>query len=429
MALLILLAIMFLLVGFGFSIWAAMGISGVVYILIRGGYSLKVVVSSLFNGVDNQSLLAIPLFILAGELMNRAGITKKLADFAEYFVGRLKGGLAYVAIIVNVIMAGISGSAIADATAVSSVMLPAMKEKKYDPEFSASINAAAAVIGPIIPPSIPMIFLGAISGLSIGKLFLGGFIPGLMMGLFLAVIVFLEFRKKDRPTAPQQKKYTFASLAGLFKESFLAIIAPVIVILGVVLGIVTVVEVAVLANVYILLISLFVYRSIKWKDLFGIVGRAAIFSSTMMILFGIVGLYQYIAVSEQLDLQVMNLITAAHLNKYTFLLIVNVFFLIWGCLMDAIPGMLIFFPVLMPVAIKLGIDPIHFGVIVVINLMIGLITPPIGGLLFLTTKIAKIPFDRLSRRITPNTIALILVLLICTYVPSFVTFLPRLFFR
>jgi tripartite ATP-independent transporter DctM subunit len=313
MALLVLLAIMFLLVGFGFSIWAAMGISGVVYILIRGGYSLKVVISSLFNGVDNQSLLAIPLFILAGELMNRAGITKKLADFAEYFVGRLKGGLAYVAIIVNVIMAGISGSAIADATAVSSVLLPAMKEKKYDPEFSASINAAAAVIGPIIPPSIPMIFLGAISGLSIGKLFLGGFIPGLMMALFLAVNVFLSCRKMDLPTAPEQKKYTFASLFGLFKESFLAIIAPVIVILGVVLGIVTVVEVAVLANVYILLISLFVYRSIKWRDLFGIIGRAVIFSSTMMILFGIVGLYQYIAVSEQLDLQVMNLITAAHL--------------------------------------------------------------------------------------------------------------------
>ncbi len=428
MALLILLAIMFLLVGFGFSIWAAMGISGVVYILIQGGYSLKVVVSSLFNGVDNPNLLAIPLFILAGELMNRAGITRKLADFAEYFVGRLKGGLAYVAIIVNVIMAGISGSAIADATAVSSVLLPAMKEKKYDPEFSASINAAAAVIGPIIPPSIPMIFLGAISGLSIGKLFLGGFIPGLMMALFLAGNVFLSCRKMDLPMAPR-KKATFSSLFELFKASFLAIIAPVIVILGVVLGIVTVVEVAVLANVYILVISLFVYRSIKWRDLFGIIGRAAIFSSTMMILFGIVGLFQYIAVSEQLDLQVMNLITAMHLNKYTFLLIVNVFFLIWGCLMDAIPGMLIFVPVLLPVAIKLGIDPIHFGDIVVINLMIGLITPPVGGLLFLTTKIAQIPFDRLAHKITPNIIALICVLLICTYVPPLVTFLPNLFFR
>jgi tripartite ATP-independent transporter DctM subunit len=428
MALLILLAIMFLLVGFGFSIWAAMGISGVVYILIRGSFSLKMVISSMLNGVDNSSLLAIPLFILAGELMNRSGITRRLADFAEYFVGRLKGGLAYVAIIVNVIIAGISGSAIADASAVASVMLPAMKERGYDKEFSASINASAAVIGPIIPPSIPMIFLGAISGLSIGKLFLGGIIPGLMMGLFLAVTVFIACRKMVVKAAPL-KQYTFASLFKLFRESFLAIIAPLIVILGVILGVVTVVEVAVLANVYILLISLFVYRSIKWKDIFGIIGQAVMFSSTLMILFGIVGLYQYIAVSEQLDQQVMGLLTAWHLDKYAFLLVVNVFFLIWGCLMDAIPGMLIFFPVLLPVAIKLGINPIHFGVIVVLNLMIGLITPPVGGLLFLTSKISGVPFDRLSRKIVPYIIALVLVLLVCTYVPALVTFIPNLFFH
>jgi len=404
-----------------------MGISGVVYILFRGSFSLKMVISSFLNGVDNPSLLAIPLFILAGELMNSSGITKKLANFAEYFVGRLKGGLAYVAIIINVILAGISGSAIADATAVASVMLPAMKEKGYDPEFSASINASAAVIGPIIPPSIPMIFLGAISGLSIGKLFLGGFIPGLMMGLFLAVTVFIACRKMVVQTA-QPKQYSFSSLFRLFRESVLAVIAPLIVILGVILGVVTVVEVAVLVNVYVLLLSLFVYRSIKLKDLFPIFARTILFSSTLMILFGIVGLYQYIAVSEQLDQQVMGVITAWHLNKYTFLLIVNVFFLIWGCLMDAIPGMLIFFPVLLPVAVKLGIDPIHFGDIVVINLMIGLITPPVGGLLFLTTKLAKIPFNRLARKIVPNIIALVAVLLICTYVPPFVTFLPNLFF-
>jgi tripartite ATP-independent transporter DctM subunit len=428
MALLILLAIMFLLVGFGFSIWAAMGISGVVYILIRGSFSLKIVVSSMLNGVDNVNLLAIPLFILAGELMNRAGITKKLADFAEFFVGRLKGGLAYVAIIVNVIVAGISGSAIADATAVASVMLPAMKERGYPKEFSACINASSAVIGPIIPPSIPMIFLGAISGLSIGKLFLGGFIPGLMMALFLSATVFLAFRKKPRPVVVA-KQYTFPSMFKLFRESFLAVIAPIIVILGVVLGIVTVVEVAVLANVYILIISLFVYRSIKWRDIFPAIGRAVLFSSTLMILFAIVGLYQYIAVSEQLDQQVIALLSTWHLNKYMFLLIVNVFFLVWGCLMDAIPGILIFFPVLLPAALKLGIDPIHFGDIVVLNLMIGLITPPVGGLLFLTTKLADIPFDRLSRSIVPYIIALVLVLMICTYVPALVTFLPNLFFR
>jgi tripartite ATP-independent transporter DctM subunit len=273
-----------------------------------------------------------------------------------------------------------------------------------------------------------MIFLGAISGLSIGKLFLGGVVPGLMMGMFLAVTVFLTFRKKVPQAAPA-RQYNAATLFQLLKDSILAIIAPLIVILGVVLGIVTVVEVAVLANVYILVISLFVYRSIKWKEIFGIVARAVLFSSTLMILFGIVGLFQYIAVSEQLDKQVTNLLAAWHLGKYGFLLIVNVFFLIWGCLMDAIPGMLIFFPVLLPVAISLGIDPIHFGVIIVINLMIGLITPPVGGLLFLVSKISTVPFDRLSRAITPYTVALLLVLLLCTYIPELVTFVPSLFFK
>ncbi len=426
MNLLILLAVMFVLVGFGFSIWAAMGISGVIFLLIQGASSLKVVVSTMMTGVDSSTLVAIPLFILAGELMNRSGITRKLADFAQFFVGRLKGGLAYVAIIVNVILAGISGSAIADATAVSSVMLPAMKEKGYDKEFSASINAASAVIGPIIPPSIPMIFLGAISGLSIGKLFLGGFIPGLMMGLFLAFAVFMHFRGKRRPVV--EKRYDLPTMLRLFRDSALAIIAPLIVILGVILGVVTVVEVAVLANVYILLISLFVYRSIKFREVLGFVRNAILFSSTLMILFAIVYLFQYIAVSEQLDKKVLALLTAWHLGKYAFLAIVNVFFLIWGCLMDAIPGMLIFFPVIMPVALQLGIDPIHLGVVVVLNLMIGLLTPPVGGLLFLMSKVANVPFDRLARAVTPYTLTLLLVLVIITYVPQLVLFLPNLFF-
>ena len=196
---LILFVLLFLLIGLGFSIWTSMGISGMIYILIRGEVSLKILASTMVSGIDIPSLVAIPFFMLAGELMNYAGITRKLADFADFFVGRFRGGLAYVAIVVNVIMAGVSGSAVADASAVSSVLLPAMKERGYDRPFAASINAAAAVIGPIIPPSIPMIFIGVISGLSIGRLFLGGVIPGLIMGLFLAVTVALFTRKKNYP--------------------------------------------------------------------------------------------------------------------------------------------------------------------------------------------------------------------------------------
>lgn len=420
----ILFLLLFLLIGFGFSIWTSMGISAMIYILIRGEVSLKILASTLVSGVDIPTLVAIPFFMLAGELMNASGITRKLADFSEVFVGRFRGGLAYVAIIVNVIMAGVSGSAVADASAVSSVLLPTMKEKGYDQPFAASINAAAAVIGPIIPPSIPMIFIGVISGLSIGRLFLGGVIPGLIMGLFLTVAVALFTRKKNYPVS-----YTQLDVSGflrLLRDTIFALIAPLIIVLGVVFGIVTLVEVAVLANFYILIVSLFIYRSVGFKDIKRIFSKAAVFSTSIMIIFAVVGLYQYIVASEQLGEKLGLLVANMNLNQFTFLLLANVFFLFMGCILDAVPVMLIFFPVLLPAATKLGIDPTHFGVIVVINLMIGLLTPPIGALLFLEAKIADLEFDILIRHIWPYTLVLIIVLLLCTFIPQLVLFIPNL---
>ncbi|HUX22200.1 MAG TPA: TRAP transporter large permease [Spirochaetia bacterium] len=423
----ILFVMLFTLIGFGFSIWASMGISGLLYILVRGQFSLNILASTMVGGVDSSSLVAIPFFMLAGELMNRSGITKKLADFAEYFVGRFRGGLAYVAIAVNVVVAGVSGSSVADASAVSSVMLPTMKERGYDKSFSASINAAAAVVGPIIPPSIPMIFIGVISSLSIGKLFLGGFIPGLLMSVILVITVAIKMRKKSDLVI--RKEFTAPAMFAILRDTFFALVAPVIIILGVVLGIVTILEVAVLANFYILFISLFVYRTVKFRDLPKIFADAAVFSTSIMIIFAVVGLYQYIVASEQLGDKLVHLITAWHFSRFTFLLAANAFFLFMGCLLDAVPVMLIFFPVLLPVALQLGIDPVHFGVIVVMNLMIGLLTPPIGALLFLEAKIADIQFERLVRAVWPYTVALIGVLLLCTYVPQLVMFIPNLFFK
>lgn len=423
----LLFIMLFILIGLGFSIWSAMGISGLIYILILGEFSLKIVASHLVSGVDSMSLVCIPFFMLAGELMNKAGITKKLAEFADYFVGRFKGGLAYVAIVVNVIMAGVSGSAVADASAVSSVLLPTMKERGYDKAFAASINAAAAVIGPIIPPSIPMVFIGVISGISIGKLFLGGVIPGLMMGVVLSVMVVINCRKKDYPVI--KKKLTAKTFHRLLKDTFLAIIAPLIIILGIVLGVVTLLEVAVLAVLYILLISLFVYKSITFKEIPKIFAKAGVFSASIMIIFAVVGLYQYIVAFEQLGAQIGNLIAMLYLSKFHFLILTNIFFLFMGCILDAVPVMLIFFPVLLPLALQLGIDPTHFGVIVVINLMIGLLTPPIGALLFLVTKIADIEFEKLVRHVWPYTLSLIFVLVLCTFIPQLVMWIPNLVFK
>jgi tripartite ATP-independent transporter DctM subunit len=419
---------MFLLIGFGMSIWLAMGISAAAYILLQEEMSLRLVASSMVAGVDIPTLVAIPLFILAGDLMNRSGITRKLVELADYFVGRFKGGLAYVAVIVNVIIAGVSGSAVADASAVSSVLLPAMKQRGYDKAFSASINGAAAVIGPIIPPSIPMIFIGIISGISIGKLFLGGVIPGLLMAGALCIVIFILSRRRGFPVAVVRHEIVLRTLLPLLRDSFFAVIAPLVIILGVVFGVVTLVEVAVLANVYVLAISLVVYRSIAWKEIPGIFVHAGVFSCAIMIIFAVVGLFQYIVAFEQVGESLGALLVTLDLDKYTFLLLANIFFLVMGCVLDAIPIMLIFFPVLLPTAIQLGVDPTHFGVVVVLNLMIGLLTPPIGVLLFLEAKIADLPFGELVRAIWPFTLALIGVLFLITYVPGLVMWLPNLVF-
>ena len=423
----LLFVFLFAFCALGFEIWAAMGLSAVLYLLIRGDAPLNVVAQSMVSGVDIITLVAIPFFMLAGELMNESGITERLVRFSQYFVGRIRGGLAYVTVIVNVIMAGVSGSAVADASAVSSVLLPAMARDGYDRRFAAAINAAAATIGPIIPPSIPMVFLAVISDLSVGRLFLGGVVPGLLMGAFLAFTIYLQSVRHPLPTTHVERGAR--EFLRLLVHAFFALMAPVIILAGVVFGVVTVVEVAFLAVFYVLLVGLLAYRTIRLRDLPAIFARAAATSVTILAIFAAVGAFSWIVANEQLGPQVARGIRSLGLGWAGFLLVANVFFLFLGCIMDAIPAMLIFFPVLLPVAKDLGIDPTHFGVVVVLNLMIGLLTPPVGGLLFLEAKIADIPFEALVRAVTPYLVALLLVLALITYVPPLVTFIPNLVFR
>jgi len=423
----LLFLLLFGLCALGFEIWAAMGLSAILYLLIRGDVPLNIVAQSMVAGVDIITLVAIPFFMLAGELMNESGITERLVRFSQYFVGRIQGGLAYVTVIVNVIMAGVSGSAVADASAVSSVLLPAMARDGYDRRFAAAINAAAATIGPIIPPSIPMVFIAVISDLSIGRLFLGGVVPGFLMGAFLAVTIYLQSLRHPLPTTVV--KGGLREFLRLLGQAFLALLAPLIILAGVVFGVVTIVEVAFLAVFYVLLVGLLGYRTIRLRALPGIFARAAATSTTIMAIFAAVGAFSWIIANEQLGPQVARAIQGFGLGWVGFLLMVNIFFLFLGCIMDAIPAMLIFFPVLLPIAKGLGIDPIHFGVVVVLNLMIGLLTPPVGGLLFLEAKIAEIPFEELVRAVTPFLLALLVVLGLITYLPPLVTFIPNLVFR
>jgi tripartite ATP-independent transporter DctM subunit len=422
----ILFVTLFLLIGFGFSIWSAMGISGTFYILLRGDVSLRVMASQMVGGIDSTTLIAIPFFIFVGNLMNRSGITRKIADFADFFVGRFRGGLAYVSIIVSVIMAGVSGSAVADASSVSAVLHPIMRKRGYDDTFSASINASSAVIGPIFPPSIPMIFIGVISGISIGRLFLGGVLPGLLMGIFLWVVAACISGRRKYPRS--NERMSLKRFASVFKDTFLAILAPLFVLCGVIFGFVTLVEVATLAILYILFLALVVYRSISIADLFEAFKQTAVFSSSIMIIFAVVGLYQYIVASEQMGAQLLTLVESLNMSKNVFLVFSTIFYLLMGCVLDAVPVMLIFFPVLLPIAVQLGVDPTHYGVIVVLNLMIGLLTPPIGALLFIQAKIADLPFRVLVGAIWPFTLALIVVLMLATFAPPIVLWIPNLVF-
>ena len=415
---------MFAMIGLGFSIWFSMGASGLVYILLRGDVSLRVAVSQMVGGVNSDTLIAIPFFILAGNLMSSTGITRKLTSFADFFVGRHRAGLAYVSIVVSVFLAGISGSAVSDASSTSAVLHPIMKERGYDDTFSAAINSSSAIVGPIIPPSIPMMLIGIISGVSIGRMFIGGFIPGLLIALVLWILVTIQANRRGYPRV--EVKRTFGDFVALLKDTILALIAPLIVLSGVVFGFVTLVEVAALSILYILFISTVVYRTITWKIFFDTVRDTAVFCTSIMIIFAVVGLFQYIVASEQLGKQLYHLIVSWNMSRNMYLFFTLVFLLLMGCVLDAVPVMLIFFPVMLPVATGLGIDPVHYGVIYVLNLMIGLITPPVGALLFIQTKIAKVSINALVRELLPHIGVLILVLIAATYIPQIVLWLPNL---
>lgn len=420
----LLFILMFAMIGLGFSIWFSMGASGLVYILLRGDVSLRVAVSQMVGGVNSDTLIAIPFFILAGNLMSSTGITRKLTSFADFFVGRHRAGLAYVSIVVSVFLAGISGSAVSDASSTSAVLHPIMKERGYDDTFSAAINSSSAIVGPIIPPSIPMMLIGIISGVSIGRMFIGGFIPGLLIALVLWILVTIQANRRGYPRV--EVKRTFGDFVALLKDTILALIAPLIVLSGVVFGFVTLVEVAALSILYILFISTVVYRTITWKIFFDTVRDTAVFCTSIMIIFAVVGLFQYIVASEQLGKQLYHLIVSWNMSRNMYLFFTLVFLLLMGCVLDAVPVMLIFFPVMLPVATGLGIDPVHYGVIYVLNLMIGLITPPVGALLFIQTKIAKVSINALVRELLPHIGVLILVLIAATYIPQIVLWLPNL---
>ena len=386
-------------------------------------YTLRIVASEMFRSMNSFPLLAIPLFVLAGELMNESGITGRIIAFANVLVGRMRAGLAMVNIWASVIFAGLSGSAVADTSALGRVFIPEMEKHGYDRSFAAALTAASSVIGPIIPPSIPVIIYALIvSGVSVPALFMAGVVPGLLLAVFLSAYVMLTVKVEDPlpEVAMERQPATQALLGGI-----LPLLMPVFVVGSILAGIVTPTEAASFAVAYALFLGAFVYRKITLGALPRIFSEAMRDSAVILVIIAAVGAANWLLTYNRVPNMLTDWVLGNVDSKTTFLIAVILLFLFVGLFLEGIAAMLVLVPILHPIAVSMGVDPVHFGILVIFNLMIGLITPPLGLCMFVAEGIAQVGMARLTRSILPFFFVEVLVLLILTFVPETVICLPR----
>lgn len=387
-------------------------------------YHIRIVATQMFGGMKSFPLLAIPLFILAGELMNESGITSRIIDFTAVLVGRFRAGLAMVNIWASVVFAGLSGSAVADTSAIGRVFIPEMEKRGYPREFAAAITAASSVIGPIIPPSIPVIIYAlTVTGVSVPGLFLGGIGPGILLAVLLSIYVMIFAGHYETSNLNLSRADKIKALV----EGIIPLLMPVVVVGTILMGVVTPTEAASLAVLYALLVGIFIFRQLKFKDLPGIFARSMRDSSVIMVVIGAVSAANWLLTYNR----VPNLITDLALEfmsaKWMFLISTMILFLVVGLFLEGIAAMLVLVPILHPIAISMGVDPTHFGILVVFNLMIGLITPPMGLCLFVADSIANVGLGKLSKQILPLFLVELVALIIITFVPATVLTIPKFF--
>jgi len=406
----------------GMPIAWALAISGIVSIVLMD-IPLNTIPQKIFSGMDCFPLICIPFFILAGELMAHGGLTRRLLNFAVIIVGFIRGGLALANVIASMLFGGITGSAIADASALGSVEIPMMVKNGYDKAFSAAITAASACIGPIIPPSIPVIIYAmAVSGVSIGGLFAGGMIPGILVGVALMATSYIISRRRNYPK--REQKITVRQFLISLRDAFLAIMTPVIILGGIIGGIFTPTEAASIAAVYSFIVSYFIYHELDLSELPGIFLRSGVTTAVVMIIIGTCNIFGMVIAFEQLGLKLETIVRP--LGYYGFILAINIIFLIIGTFMDQNPAILILAPVFAPIAVHLGINPIHFGIIIIMNLVIGLITPPLGQVLFVVSPLAKVPFEKVAKEVLPFMLVEVGVLFLVSYLPLISLYIPKL---
>lgn len=391
--------------------------------LLQGNVSSQILTQSFITGVDNFPLLAIPFFLIAGEFMNFGGISRRIVLFAQALVGHIAGGIGYVAVIASMIFAGVSGSAVADCTAVGSVLLPIMKKNDYDVPESTALVSAAGCIGPIIPPSIPMILFGVVAEVSIVKLFMGGIIPGILIGIGL-MIAWYFFSKKRKYKA--SKRATFKEILAATKEAFWAIILPFIILVPIVTGMATPTEAGVVAVVYALVAGIFIYKELKISQIPEILIAAMKSTSTIMLVVGGATAAAYLITIAHIPELLSNALLAISNNVYVIMLLINILLLLVGMVMDMGPAILILAPILLPIVKGFGLDPIYFGVVMTVNLCIGLVTPPVGNVLYAGIGLSKIDILVLSKALLPFIAVMVAVLMLITYFPGLIMFIPSL---
>ena len=409
-----------LLLVIGVPISISIGASAVLGCLSLG-YPLVVIGQKMVSGIDSFLLIAVPLFILAGNLMNAGKITEKIFDTAKELVGWIPGGLGHANVVASIIFAGMSGSAVADAGGLGAIEMEAMKKNGYDEDFAGAVTAASSVIGPIFPPSIPLIIYGSVASVSVDQLFMGGVVPGLLMGVLLMVMVlyFAIVRRYER------HPFRLRALIRQFLGSIPALITPVIILCGFVVGWFTPTEASSIAVIYSLLIALFLYRTLDWKSFKKCLKDSAISSANTLFIIGTSTLFTYVMAMEGISRQFADVILGISSNPNVVLLVINVLLLVLGMVMEPGAILTLMLPVLLPIANGLGLDLVHFGVMVVLNLMIGQVTPPFGVCLFVISDVNKLKLERLYRSILPFLVPLILTLILVTYVPGIVTALPN----
>lgn len=406
-----------------FPIAFALGLACLSYLLVKG-IPLIVIPMKMYSGIDVFVLLSVPGFIMAGNLMNHGGLTEKIIAFCNHLLGHIRGGLSLVNIGASMLFAGISGTAISDTASMGSIMIPAMKKDGYDTGFSCAVTAASSTVGPIIPPSVPLIIAATLSGLSVGKLFLAGALPGLLLGLGLLFTAYFISKRKNYP---KHERSSLGQVMRSFVDTFWSLLMTFIILYGIIGGIFTPTEASIIAVAYALIIGRFVYKRLNFKNVQVIVLDSMKTSASLMVLVGFANLFGFILITEQIPQTISNEILGFTTNKYVVLLLINLLLIVVGTFMETIAALLILFPILLKVALAVDVDPIHFAIIAVLNLIIGLTTPPVGVCLFVASSIGKISIGEVSKAGFPFLLVSLAVLVLVTLFPVLSLFLPELF--